>query len=108
VGKKHATGAARRSGDRSRSYSRHAPSLLSLRDEQITEIGLLRSAKVEPSAFLNKAETLLTRYWAGANWQVREEILRSVQWLLNLAQLPTVRPRKVRTRKAPRRYRRVP
>jgi len=50
---------------------------VSLRDEQITEIGLLRSAKVEPSPFLSKAETLLTRYWAGANWQAREEILRS-------------------------------
>ena len=108
MGKKRAVGAAKRSGGRSRTYSRHTRSLLSLRDEQITEISLLRSAKVEPSAFLSKAETLLTRYWAAANWQAREEILRSVQWLLNLARLPTVRPRKVRTRKAPRRHRRVP
>lgn len=61
-----------------------------------------------PSAFLNKAETLLTRYWAAANWQAREEILRSVQWLLNLARLPTVRPRKPRAQKSPKRHRRVP
>jgi hypothetical protein len=74
VAKKRAPGASKRSGGRSRSYSRYARSLLSLRDEQITEIGLMRSAKVGPSPFLNKAETLLTRYWAGATWQAREEI----------------------------------
>jgi hypothetical protein len=81
---------------------------LSLRDEQITEIGLMRSAKVEPSPFLNKAETLLMRYWGGVTWLAREGILRSVKWLLNLARLPTARPREGRTRKSPRRHRRVP
>jgi len=93
---------------RSRGSSRYARSLLSLRDEQITESGLMRSAKAEPSPFLNKAETLLTRYWAGATWQAREEILRSVKWLLNLARLPSARARKGRTRKSPRRHRTVP
>ena len=88
--------------------SRYARSLVSLRDEQITQIGLLRSARVEPSPILSKAETLLRSYWAGANWQAREEILRSVKWLLNLARLPTARPRKGRTRRPPRRRRRVP
>jgi len=108
VAKKRAPGGSRRSGGRSRGSSRYARSLLSLRDEQITESGLMRSAKAEPSPFLNKAETLLTRFWAGATWQAREEILRSVKWLLNLARLPTARPRKGRTRKSPRRHRRVP
>lgn len=67
-----------------------------------------RSAKVGPSPFLNKAETLLKRYWAGADWQAREEILHSLKWLLNLARLPAARPGKGRTRKSPRRHRRVP
>jgi len=72
VGKKRAPGASVQSGGKSRGYSRYARSLLSLRDEQITEIGLLRSAKVGSSPFLTKAETLLTRYWAGADPQQRE------------------------------------
>jgi hypothetical protein len=60
-------------------------------------------------SFLNKAETLLTRHWAGANWQAREEILRSVKWLLNLVRLPSAWPvPKVRTRKSSKRHRRVP
>jgi hypothetical protein len=108
VGRKRAP-SSRRSGGRSRSYARHARALLLLRDEQITAIALLRLAKAEPSPFLNKAETLLTRHWAGANWQAREEILRSVKWLLNLARLPSAWPvPKVRTRKSSKRHRRVP
>jgi hypothetical protein len=83
--------------------------LLAQRDEQVTEIALLRSAKAEPSAFLSKAEALLTRHWAAANWQAREEILRSVKWLLSLARLPSTRPAtKARATRAAKRHRRVP
>ena len=78
------------------------------RDEQVTEIALLRSAKAGPSPFLNKAEALLTRYWAAANWQAREEILRSVKWLLNLARLPSAAPpAKARAKRPAKRPRRV-
>jgi hypothetical protein len=78
------------------------------RDELVGEIALLRSVK-QPSPFLNKAETLLTRYWAGANWQAREEILRGVHWLLNLARLPSAGPAaQARTRRSPKRQRRAP
>lgn len=67
-------------------------SLLSQRDEQVTEIVMLRSCTPTPSRFIKKAETLLTRYWARADWQAREEILRTVRWLLSMARLESVKP----------------
>jgi hypothetical protein len=79
---------------------------------QVPQIALLRSAKAEPSPFLNKAETLLTRHWAAASWQAREEILRSVKWLLSLvslARVPSTLPAiKARARRVAKRHRRVP
>jgi hypothetical protein len=67
-------------------------SLLSQRDEHVTEIVMLRSGKCAPSPFVKKAETLLTRHWARADWQAREEILRTVRWLLGMARLEAVKP----------------
>jgi hypothetical protein len=67
-------------------------SLLSQRDEQVTEIAMLRSRKSGLSPFVRKAETLLTRYWARADWQAREEILRTVRWLLGMARLQSATP----------------
>jgi hypothetical protein len=52
------------------------------------------------SPFVKKASALLTRHWARADWQAREEILRSVGWLLGVARLEAARPvAKVRKRK---------
>jgi hypothetical protein len=87
VPRKRAQGAGKKRGGKTSasSYSQHAISLLSQRDEQITEITMLRTRG--PSSFLRKAEMLLTRYWARANWQGREEILRTVRWLLGMARL---------------------
>jgi hypothetical protein len=84
---RRAAGATRRSGGKQAVFSQHVVSLLSQRDEQVTTITMLRSGRGAPSPFLRKAETLLTRYWARADWQAREEILRTVQWLLNMAKL---------------------
>ena len=67
-------------------------SLLSQRDEHITEIEMLCSRQKGASLFIKKARTLLTRYWARADWQAREEILRTVRWLLNVARLEAARP----------------
>jgi hypothetical protein len=53
---------------------------------------MLLSRKSTPSRFVKKAETLLTRYWARADWQGREEILRTVRWLLSMARLESVKP----------------
>jgi hypothetical protein len=66
-------------------------SLLSQRDEQAGEIAMLLSHESTPSRFIKKAETLLTRYWARADWQAREEILRTVRWLLSMARLESVK-----------------
>jgi hypothetical protein len=89
------------------SYSQHAISLLSQRDGQITEFTLLRARG--PSSFLRKAETLLTRHWARADWQGREEILRTVRWLLGMARLEATKPPgERRTVKRTKRRGRVP
>jgi hypothetical protein len=66
-------------------------SLLSQRDEQAGEIAMLCSGTSVPSPFVKKAETLLTRHWARADWQAREEILRTVRWLLSMARLESVK-----------------
>ncbi len=87
-----ASAAKRRGGKSAGSYSRHVISLLSQRDEQVTHILMLRSRAYAPSAFIRKAETLLTRYWARADWQAREEILRTVRWLLSMARLEPAKP----------------
>jgi hypothetical protein len=93
VANKRAGSAAKRRGRKpASSYSRHVISLLSQRDEQMTQIVMLRSRAGAPSPFLRKAETLLTRYWARADWQAREEILRTVRWLLSMARLEAVQP----------------
>jgi hypothetical protein len=82
---------AKRGGKSAGRYSRHVRSLLSQRDEQAGEIAMLCSGTSVPSPFVKKAETLLTRHWARADWQAREEILRTVRWLLNMARLESVK-----------------
>ena len=103
---RRAAGATRRRGKPTGSYSQHVISLLSQRDQQVTEITMLRSRG--PSPFLRKAETLLTRYWARSDWQAREEILRTVRWLLSMARLESAKPAgEVRTKKRVKRRSRV-
>jgi hypothetical protein len=53
----------------------------------MNEIEALRSRAGVPVALYNKAGALLTRFWARADWRQREEILKTVRWLLNLAKL---------------------
>jgi hypothetical protein len=93
VANKRAASTTRRGDAKSASsYSLHVRSLLSQRDEQVSEIAMLRSRTSAPSPFVKKAETLLTRHWARAGWQAREEILRTVRWLLSTARLEAVKP----------------
>jgi hypothetical protein len=70
-----------------RSYSKHAASLLSQRDALMAEIAILRLRAKAPRPSINKVGTLLTRYWSKANWQTREEILRAARWLLYVGNL---------------------
>ena len=90
---RRAARAVKRPGGKTGSYSQYVVALLSQRDQHVAAITMLRSGKAAPSPFLGKAETLLTRYWARADWQAREEILRTVRWLLSLARLETAAPR---------------
>lgn len=62
-------------------------SLLSKRDELITEIEIVRSTQATPSPAVRKARTLLTRFWAHADWRSREEILRAASWLLHVCKV---------------------
>ena len=36
------------------------------------------------SQFITNAEELLTRWWGTANWNARQELLRSASWMLQL------------------------
>jgi hypothetical protein len=80
-----------------RTYSEHVISLLSRRDDLMTEMAIMRSRARAPRSFITKAGTLLTRHWANANWQTREEILRAAHWLLNVGKIqPLAAPPRVR------------
>ena len=63
-------------------YWQRTISLLSQRDQLIDEI-LLRSRAGAPAPLIKKAGTLLTRFWARADWKSREELLRAARWLLS-------------------------
>jgi hypothetical protein len=92
VANKPAVRVARRRGGASGGHSRRAGALVSQRDLQVTAITVLRSGRCARCPFLRKAETLLTRYWARSDWLAREEILRTVQWLLEMAKLQSATP----------------
>jgi hypothetical protein len=74
---------------------------LSQRDVLMIEIAVGLRAKA-PSPFIKKAGALLTRFWGGADWYAREEILKTARWLLNLARVhpsPLARTRGATKRK---------
>jgi hypothetical protein len=68
-------------------YSRKVVSLLSQRDALMDEIGAMLGGPNESSALARKAGTLLTRHWAGATWDAREEILQSARWLVSVSRI---------------------
>jgi hypothetical protein len=58
--------------------------ILAQRDRLIADIGRLRQQLGDSSAFLDKANTLLTRWWSPASWKAREKLLASADWLVRL------------------------
>ncbi len=46
---------------------------------------MLRKEGGDPT-FIENAQQLLTRWWAGANWAAREDILKSATWLVRMSQ----------------------
>jgi hypothetical protein len=50
----------------------------------MAEIRVLLQAEPTGMSFVHKAQTLLTRDWSHATWRSRANILRTVDWLLNV------------------------
>jgi hypothetical protein len=67
--------------------SQHVISLLTQRDDLMNEIVAMRVRKRAPSPFIRKAGTLLTRFWARADWKSRAEILQSARWLVDVGRM---------------------
>ena len=96
------TSAKRRRRVATAKYWQRTISLLSQRDQLIDEI-LLRSRAGAPAPLIKKAGTLLTRFWARADWRSREELLRAARWLLSVgATQSAIAVPKARTRNANR------
>ena len=62
-----------------------AKAILAQRDRLIADIAALRG-RGPSSKFVDNAQQLLTRWWSTANWDGREELLRSADWLVRLEQ----------------------
>jgi hypothetical protein len=56
--------------------------ILARRRRLVQELALLRQHG--DSRFLDNAQQLLTRWWSGASWSAREELLKSAEWLIRL------------------------
>jgi len=56
--------------------------ILIRRDRLLSEVMLLR--REGDSKLINNAQQLLTRWWSAANWNAREELLKTADWLIRL------------------------
>jgi len=57
---------------------------LQQRELLVAEVAQLRANGAPPLA--DKAQQLLTRWWAKADWAAREQLLRTARWLVQLEQ----------------------
>jgi len=73
--------AVRKSGGRRE--RRDIDSILTRRERLVAELAELRG-RAGSSQFADKAQQLLTRWWSGATWSAREQILNSAEWLIRL------------------------
>jgi hypothetical protein len=69
------------------SYGARADAIVAKRDRQLAEIELIRAGRGKLNGLPRKAYTLLTRGWAKATWQSREESLKAAASLLYLDRL---------------------
>jgi len=81
---------SRRAAVQSRQAGRPAPQqkinvILAERERLIADISALRE-RGAASKFVENAQQLLTRWWSSANWNGREELLRTASWLVRLEQ----------------------
>jgi len=68
--------AAERAGGR-----RKVNSILSRREQLVAEVARLREQH-NSSKLVENAQQLLTRTWAAADWDAREDLLKTVDWLV--------------------------
>ena len=54
------------------------------RQHQLTIIERMRGELAAATPFLDKAEVMLTRFWARAPWTRRERLLKDSTWLIRL------------------------
>jgi hypothetical protein len=55
------------------------------RQSYVAAIARAREFDAAPNALLDKATSLLTAHWGRANWASRATILKTVDWLLQVA-----------------------
>src|SRR5262249_56182714 len=68
---------------------RRIETILSRREQLMAEIGSLSESPTR-SRFIDNARQLLTRWWATANWNGREDLLRTAQWAVRIAKQEAV------------------
>lgn len=62
---------------------RRAAAVIGERERLVAEIAAIRKLG-QASDLSVKAERLLTRWWARANWDARERLITAAEWLLRL------------------------
>jgi hypothetical protein len=55
------------------------------RSEAMAAIARQRGLGDNANTFLDKAHSLLTRHWVKADWTAREELLKTADWLIQIA-----------------------
>ncbi len=80
-----ATSASRNSSPRNSepSQRQRVENILRRRERLIVEVQAL-SAVEGCAASAKKAQQLLTRWWAKADWSAREELLRVAEWIIRV------------------------
>ena len=69
-------------------HKRQAAAVLAQRRRLMIEIATLQKSG-HGSQFTTNAEQLLTRWWASASWTARQQLLKTVAWLLHLEKCRT-------------------
>jgi hypothetical protein len=62
---------------------RQAAAVIDKRERLVAEIAAIRKLG-HGSELTVKAERLLTRWWARANWEARERLISAAEWLVRL------------------------
>jgi len=68
-------------------YAARVSSIAFERESRLSETESLRRGGLLPESFVDKAETLLTQRWSKATWRSREQLLRTVDWLLRMERM---------------------